>query len=167
MVDGLLPALQFEIALEDHRLGVQAKSVLFFIVVRKACCLISADLKCTGPPQSGGAQAVRRADVRAAENLCRSFPQNRFLVSVLSRENQHKLCAYARRFHNLTPSGSYLFINNLSIVEEIPSERIELLGNRLYSATVRRAGSRAGHLQMAQHAADYGSHTQQRLPPAA
>jgi hypothetical protein len=72
--------------------------------------------------------AVGRADLRALENLCRSFPENRFLVSVLSRENQHELCVYARKFNNLMPFGCWWFMNNPSIVEEITRERIELLG---------------------------------------
>ncbi len=72
--------------------------------------------------------AVGRADLRAVENLCRSFPENRFLVSVLSRENQHELCVYARKFNNLMPFGCWWFMNNPSIVEEITRERIELLG---------------------------------------
>jgi hypothetical protein len=72
--------------------------------------------------------AVGRADLRALENLCRSFPENRFLVSVLSRENQHELCVYARKFNNLMPFGCWWFMNNPSIVEEITCERIELLG---------------------------------------
>jgi hypothetical protein len=72
--------------------------------------------------------AVGRADLRALENLCRDFPDNRFLVSVLSRENQHELCVYARKFNNLMPFGCWWFLNNPSIVEEITRERIELLG---------------------------------------
>lgn len=72
--------------------------------------------------------AVGRADLRAVENLCRSFPENRFLVSVLSRENQHELVVYARKFNNLMPFGCWWFLNNPSIVEEITRERIELLG---------------------------------------
>jgi hypothetical protein len=72
--------------------------------------------------------AVGRADLRAVENLCRSFPSNRFLVSVLSRENQHELCVYARKFSNLMPFGCWWFMNNMSIVEEITRERIEMLG---------------------------------------
>ena len=72
--------------------------------------------------------AVGRADLRAVENLCRSFPANRFLVSVLSRENQHELCVYARKFNNLMPFGCWWFLNNPSIVEEITRERIEMLG---------------------------------------
>jgi len=72
--------------------------------------------------------AVGRADLRSLENLCRTFPQNRFLVSVLSRENQHELCVYARKFSNLMPFGCWWFLNNPSIVEEITRERIEMLG---------------------------------------
>jgi hypothetical protein len=72
--------------------------------------------------------AVGRADMRAVENLCRDFPSNRFLVSVLSRENQHELCVLARKFSNLLPFGCWWFMNNTSIVEEITRERIEMLG---------------------------------------
>jgi hypothetical protein len=72
--------------------------------------------------------AVGRADLRALENLCREFQDNRFLVSMLSRENQHELCVYARKFNNLMPFGCWWFMNNPSIVEEITRERIEMLG---------------------------------------
>ena len=72
--------------------------------------------------------ALGRADLRCLENLCRTFPKNRFLVSVLSRENQHELCVYARKFSNLMPFGCWWFMNNPSIVEEITRERIEMLG---------------------------------------
>lgn len=72
--------------------------------------------------------AVGKADLRALENLCRKFPDNRFLVSVLSRENQHELCVYARKFSNLMPFGCWWFLNNPSIVQEITRERIEMLG---------------------------------------
>jgi len=75
-----------------------------------------------------GGDAVGRADLRCLENLCRDFPANRFLVSVLSRENQHELCVFARKFSNLMPFGCWWFVNNTSIVEEITRERIEMLG---------------------------------------
>lgn len=71
---------------------------------------------------------VGKADLRVVEHLCREFPRNRFLVSVLSRENQHELCVYARKFANLMPFGCWWFMNNPSIVEEITRERIEMLG---------------------------------------
>jgi hypothetical protein len=82
----------------------------------------------TNPELRLAGDAVGRADLRALENLCRDFPKNRFLVSVLSRENQHELCVYARKFSNLMPFGCWWFMNNPSIVEEITRERIEMLG---------------------------------------
>lgn len=72
--------------------------------------------------------AVGRADLRALEYICRQFPDNRFLVSVLSRENQHELCVYSRKFNNLMLFGCWWFLNNHSIVEEITRERFEMLG---------------------------------------
>ena len=72
--------------------------------------------------------ASGRADLRSIEALCRDFPGNRFLVSVLSRENQHELCVYARKFANLMPFGCWWFLNNPSTVEEITRERLEMLG---------------------------------------
>jgi hypothetical protein len=72
--------------------------------------------------------AAGKADLRALERLCVTFPENRFLTSVLSRENQHELCVYARKFSNLMPFGCWWFLNNPSIVEEITRERIEMLG---------------------------------------
>ena len=71
---------------------------------------------------------VGKADLRALERICLDFPDNRFLVSVLSRENQHELVVYARKFANLMPFGCWWFLNNPSIVQEITRERIEMLG---------------------------------------
>jgi len=72
--------------------------------------------------------AVGKADLRAVERLCVDFPDNRFLISVLSRENQHELVVYARKFANLMPFGCWWFLNNPSIVEEMTRERLEMLG---------------------------------------
>ena len=71
---------------------------------------------------------VGRADLRSLERLCVEFPENRFLVTLLSRENQHELCVYARKFSNLTPFGCWWFLNQPSIVEEMTRERLEMLG---------------------------------------
>ena len=72
--------------------------------------------------------AVGKADLRAVEHLCVEFPDNRFLISVLSRENQHELCVYSRKFRNLLPFGCWWFLNQPSVVEEMTRERIEMLG---------------------------------------
>lgn len=68
------------------------------------------------------------ADLTCLENLCGMYPENRFLVTVLARENQHALCVYARKFANLMPFGCWWFVNNPSMVEEITRERLEMLG---------------------------------------
>jgi hypothetical protein len=88
------------------------------IGVRK---LVNPDLRIAG-------DSVGRADMSVVERICAEFPQNRFLVSVLSRENQHELCVAARKFRNLLPFGCWWFMNNPSIIEEITRERVELLG---------------------------------------
>jgi len=71
---------------------------------------------------------VGYANARAVQNLCVNYPENRFLVTMLSRENQHELCVAARKFSNLMVFGCWWFLNNPSIVDEITRERIELLG---------------------------------------
>ncbi len=69
-----------------------------------------------------------RADVSAVERLCAENPDVRFLTTFLSRENQHELCVTARKFPNLLPFGCWWFLNNPSIISEITTERLELLG---------------------------------------
>ena len=71
---------------------------------------------------------VGRADVTAIERLCGEYPDVKFLVTFLSRENQHELCVAARKFPNLMPFGCWWFLNNPSIVSESTRERLELLG---------------------------------------
>jgi hypothetical protein len=71
---------------------------------------------------------VGRADMHAVQNMALQFPDNRFLISMLSRENQHELCVIARKFRNLLPFGCWWFLNNTSIVEEMTRERLEMLG---------------------------------------
>ena len=80
------------------------------------------------PLLKNAGDAVGKADLRSLENMCREFPDNRFLVSVLSRENQHELCVYARKFSGILPFGCWWFLNNPSLVEEITRMRLEMLG---------------------------------------
>ena len=72
--------------------------------------------------------ALGRADVTAIERMCAQYTHVKFLVTFLSRENQHELCVAARKFNNLMPFGCWWFLNNPSIVSEITRERFELLG---------------------------------------
>ena len=84
--------------------------------------------KLVNPALRLAGDSVGQADMSVVERLCGEFPENRFLVSMLSRENQHALCVAARKFRNLMPFGCWWFMNNPSIVEEITRERFELLG---------------------------------------
>jgi hypothetical protein len=68
------------------------------------------------------------ADVGAVERLCAAFPDNKFLCTMLARENQHALCVAARKFRNLHVFGCWWFMNNPSIIEEITRMRLELIG---------------------------------------
>lgn len=72
---------------------------------------------------------VGRADVMAVVNLCLRHPENRFLVTLLSRENQHELCVAARKFGNLMIFGCWWFLNTPSLIDEITRMRLELLGS--------------------------------------
>ena len=105
--DAILPACR------DHRLPFA-----MMIGVRRA----------VNPALGDAGDALGRADVTALHRLCAEHPENRFLVTMLSRENQHELCVAARKFSNLMPFGCWWFLNNPSIVSEITRERLELLG---------------------------------------
>ena len=80
------------------------------------------------PEYRGAGDMPGRADVRAVTTLCREFPGNRFLVTMLSRENQHELAVAARKFPNLMVFGCWWFLNNPSLIAEITALRVELLG---------------------------------------
>jgi hypothetical protein len=71
---------------------------------------------------------VGLTDLTALQNLCAQFPDNKFLATVLARENQHELCVIARKFRNLHIFGCWWFTNIPSIIDEMTRMRIELLG---------------------------------------
>ncbi len=80
------------------------------------------------PELRDGGDGVGRADLSAVAYLCREYPGQKFLLTVLSRENQHEAVVLARKFRNLHLFGCWWFTNNPSIVEEITRERLEMLG---------------------------------------
>ncbi|MDA1275910.1 MAG: glucuronate isomerase [Verrucomicrobia bacterium] len=69
-----------------------------------------------------------RSDLTALANLCAGAPENRFLATVLSRENQHELAVLGRKFGNLHIFGCWWFMNIPYVVEEMTRMRLELLG---------------------------------------
>ena len=69
-----------------------------------------------------------RSDLQALQNLCAAYPDNKFLVTVLSRENQHELCVLARKFRNLHIFGCWWFTNVPTVIDEMTRLRLELIG---------------------------------------
>jgi hypothetical protein len=67
-------------------------------------------------------------DAQAIARLCAAWPENKFMATVLARENQHEICVIARKFRNLHLFGCWWFLNVPSLVEEITEMRLELLG---------------------------------------
>jgi hypothetical protein len=80
------------------------------------------------PALGDAGDMVGKSDVASVVNLCREFPNNKFFVTMLARENQHELCVAARKFGNLMVFGCWWFLNNPSLIEEMERMRIELLG---------------------------------------
>lgn len=83
--------------------------------------LVNPDLKLAG-------DSVGKSTIEAVEYLCAQYPRNKFMVTMLARENQHELCVAARKFRNLLIFGCWWFLNNPSLMEEITRMRLELLG---------------------------------------
>jgi len=80
------------------------------------------------PVLRDGGDGTGSWDLRNLENVAHEWPDVDFMITLLSRENQHELCVAARKFPNIVPFGCWWFLNNPSIIREITAERIELLG---------------------------------------
>lgn len=72
--------------------------------------------------------SVGRSNIEVIEHLCANYSDVKFLVTMLSRENQHELCVAARKFRNLHVFGCWWFLNNPSLIDEITRMRLELIG---------------------------------------
>ncbi len=71
---------------------------------------------------------VGLSNLDALEALCSRNPENKFMATALSRENQHTLCVITRKFRNLHLFGCWWFTNVPALIEEITLMRTELLG---------------------------------------
>jgi hypothetical protein len=84
--------------------------------------------KAVMPALGDGGDGVGVADPASVMHLCQKYPDVKFLVTMLSRVNQHELCILGRKFPNLHLFGCWWFCNNPSIIEELTRMRFELLG---------------------------------------
>lgn len=84
--------------------------------------------KLTNPGLKLAGDSVGRSSIETVEALCRDFPSNKFLLTLLAREDQHAACVATRKFPNLHLFGCWWFLNNPSIIEEMTRMRLEMLG---------------------------------------
>ena len=80
------------------------------------------------PPLGWAGDAMGDADVSSVQRLCQAHPDAKFLVTLLSRNNQQELAALAQRMPNLHVFGCWWFCNTPSVIAEITRLRVELLG---------------------------------------
>ncbi|GIP37574.1 glucuronate isomerase [Paenibacillus sp. J31TS4] len=71
---------------------------------------------------------LAKASMEPLEHLLSTYPDNKFIVTMLSRENQHELAVLGRKFRNLLIFGCWWFLNNPIIINEMTRMRFELLG---------------------------------------
>jgi hypothetical protein len=71
---------------------------------------------------------IGASDLTALQNLCAGFPENKFMATLLAREDQHELCVLARKFRNLHIFGCWWFTNVPYLIDEITRLRVEMLG---------------------------------------
>ncbi len=90
--------------------------------------LMIGSKRATNPELRMAGDSLGRADICAVKHLCSHYPDVKFMVTMLSRENQHELCVAARKFRNLMVFGCWWFLNNPSLVDEITRMRLELIG---------------------------------------
>lgn len=72
--------------------------------------------------------SLGKADASSLERICAAHGANKFMATMLSRENQHELAVAGRLFPNLLVFGCWWYVNNPSILEEITRMRVEMLG---------------------------------------
>lgn len=84
--------------------------------------------KLVNPSLRLAGDSVGKSRIETVENLCTTYPENKFLVTFLSRENQHELCVAARKYGNLMPFGCWWFLNTPGMIREMTGMRLELLG---------------------------------------
>eukprot|EP00698_Gefionella_okellyi_P013339 TRINITY_DN3644_c0_g1_i4.p1 TRINITY_DN3644_c0_g1~~TRINITY_DN3644_c0_g1_i4.p1 ORF type:complete len:918 (-),score=152.77 TRINITY_DN3644_c0_g1_i4:306-3059(-) len=75
-----------------------------------------------------GGDGMQTVNTDVLRRLVSDFPRVKFLVTFLSRANQHEVCVLANKFRNLHLYGCWWYCNNPSIIDEITRMRLEMLG---------------------------------------
>jgi hypothetical protein len=83
------------------------------------------------PSLRSAGDSLGKSDIGTVERIVSKYQDVKFLVTMLSRENQHELAVTARKNRNLLIFGCWWFLNNPSLIEEITRMRFELLGGSI------------------------------------
>ena len=81
----------------------------------------------------GGGDGVTVANTLPLKRMCQLYPDVKFLVTFLSKVNQHEVCVMSQKFRNLHIYGCWWYLNNPSMIESITRMRLELLGTAFTS----------------------------------
>jgi len=115
---------------EDGSRGTLISECLLPVAEEKGIpfALMIGVTRAVNPELKLAGDSLGRADIKAVEQLCAGYPKNKFMVTMLSRENQHELAVTARKFPNLMIFGCWWFLNNPSLIDEMTRIRLDLLG---------------------------------------
>ncbi len=94
----------------------------------QAFALMLGVKRAVNPALQLAGDGVGCSELGALRHLCAAHPDNRFMATCLSRENQHELVVLARKFPHLHPFGCWWFTNTPQLATEITRMRLELLG---------------------------------------
>lgn len=120
----------FDFPEDSHRGKLMETVILPFCKRHKLpLALMIGARRQVNPALRSAGDSTAKASVTSIERLCQLYPDNKFLVTLLSRENQHELAVAARKFRNLMPFGCWWFVNTDSLIDEITRMRFELLGS--------------------------------------
>lgn len=67
-------------------------------------------------------------DLTYIETLCKTYPKQKFLITMLSREGQYELTVLAQKFRNIMLFGCWWFLNTPQFITEITTMRFDQLG---------------------------------------
>lgn len=72
--------------------------------------------------------SLGKANITELEALCSKYSKNKFLVTMLSLENQHELVITSRKFRNLMIFGCWWYLNSPTLIDFMTKIRLEWLG---------------------------------------
>eukprot|EP00968_Pinguiococcus_pyrenoidosus_P010299 scaffold803_cov310-Pinguiococcus_pyrenoidosus.AAC.212 len=85
-------------------------------------------VRALNPDYRMAGDGIEVADLGFVTYMCKTNPDLKFFVTVLSRDNQHELTVLGNKFRNLHVYGCWWYCNNPSIIADTTKLRLELLG---------------------------------------